>query len=108
MAMSSLFNRPETDARTIAWDKDPENAKWLQAMYTKHLGRDVDEEGLTYWGGDLRGDAGRPIQTRTEVLANIMLSPEYSCHQKGGFYVHKTQMCVSKDSIYAELNKEVV
>ena len=75
---------------------------------TRNLGRDVDEEGLTYWGGDLRGDAGRPIQTRTEVLANIMLSPEYSCHQKGGFYVHKTQMCVSKDSIYAELNKEVV
>tara|TARA_B100000965_G_scaffold124650_1_gene103183 strand:+ start:4058 stop:4345 length:288 start_codon:yes stop_codon:yes gene_type:complete len=90
----------EKDARTIAWEKDPDNAKWLQAMYTKHLGRDVCVEGLEYWLNDLKEGA-----TKTEVLSNIMLSPEYACAQKGGFYVHKTQMCVSKDSIYAELNK---
>ena len=90
----------EQDARTIAWDKDPENAKWLQAMYTKHLGRDVCVEGLEYWGADLRGGA-----TRTEVLSNIMLSPEYACAQKGGFYSHKNGTCISKDAVYAELNK---
>ena len=58
---------------------NPDNlsdSDWLNHIYKSQLGRDIGEEGKTYWGGELEGG-----QSRDEVLANIRRSDEYKNKQ---------------------------
>tara|TARA_Y100001938_G_scaffold91162_1_gene125073 strand:- start:731 stop:1780 length:1050 start_codon:yes stop_codon:yes gene_type:complete len=49
-----------------------DNDAWVRGAYQSLLGRDADDEGLTYWKGDLAGGA-----SRDDVVANMKRSPEY-------------------------------
>ena len=46
--------------------------QWLSNTYKRILGRDVGQEGLDYWGGELSSGS----QTREQVEANINRSDE--------------------------------
>jgi hypothetical protein len=59
---------------------------WLRSLYKNPdiLDREIGQEGLDYWLGDLAGTTdgrGGVKASRGEVLANIKLSQEYACNQ---------------------------
>ena len=72
-----------TDGTTSTMSNDE---AWLRSLYQNPdiLNRDIGQEGLDYWLGDLAGTTdgrGGVKATRGEVLRNIMMSDEYACNQ---------------------------
>ena len=56
----------------VNMSSDLDDDSFVRGAYQSLLGRDADDEGLSYWKGDLAGGA-----SRDDVVANMKRAPEY-------------------------------